>query len=456
MSSTPATGLHHPLRRAGPRARHRPRPRQEGRARHAAADRRRHPVLGLAGRRRRGLRHRHRVRQLPALGGPHHLDGPHLDRAHDGRRPVRLPAAPRPHLPGRLAGEGRLLGRAGPARASPSSSPTSGSCSGSSATSPPRSRSPASSRPSDDPQPGPTTPNSTTRTVADVKLVFGLEFPDISEVLVWPDFFAGFNKIALINVLGVGRWPSSSSGSPAAATPWWRRPACATWPSRRSSSSKSGIVMQTIGPRGPGLDAVPADAVLLHLPQQHHRDHPDRCRCRPTPAWPARWSWPSSCGSSSSSSASSTRAPATSRTRCSRPGVPKALYILVTPIEFISTFLVRPFSLAVRLFANMLAGHILLVTFARAAPTRSSRPTPLAQADLRPAVRDAGLPHRLRGPGLRSCRPTSSRSSPPSTSAARSTPSTDPTSPPTSPPTSQAQETTTSHGSPRCDPRPGP
>ena len=46
------------------------------------------------------------------------------------------------------------------------------------------------------------------------------------------------------------------------------------------------------------------------------------------------------------------------------PGVPPALYILVTPIEFISTFLVRPFSLAVRLFANMLAGHILLVTFA--------------------------------------------------------------------------------------------
>jgi F-type H+-transporting ATPase subunit a len=46
------------------------------------------------------------------------------------------------------------------------------------------------------------------------------------------------------------------------------------------------------------------------------------------------------------------------------PGVPKALYVLVTPIEFLSTFLVRPFSLAVRLFANMLAGHLLLVTFA--------------------------------------------------------------------------------------------
>jgi F-type H+-transporting ATPase subunit a len=36
----------------------------------------------------------------------------------------------------------------------------------------------------------------------------------------------------------------------------------------------------------------------------------------------------------------------------------------VTPIELISVFFVRPFSLAVRLFANMLAGHILLITFA--------------------------------------------------------------------------------------------
>lgn len=46
------------------------------------------------------------------------------------------------------------------------------------------------------------------------------------------------------------------------------------------------------------------------------------------------------------------------------PGVPKALYVLVTPIEFISTLIVRPFSLMVRLFANMLAGHLLLVIFA--------------------------------------------------------------------------------------------
>jgi len=46
------------------------------------------------------------------------------------------------------------------------------------------------------------------------------------------------------------------------------------------------------------------------------------------------------------------------------PGLPVVLYLLITPIEFVSTFLVRPFSLMVRLFANLLAGHMLLVTFA--------------------------------------------------------------------------------------------
>ncbi len=46
------------------------------------------------------------------------------------------------------------------------------------------------------------------------------------------------------------------------------------------------------------------------------------------------------------------------------PGVPKALYLIVTPIELVSTFIVRPFSLAIRLWANMVAGHLLLVTFA--------------------------------------------------------------------------------------------
>jgi F-type H+-transporting ATPase subunit a len=46
------------------------------------------------------------------------------------------------------------------------------------------------------------------------------------------------------------------------------------------------------------------------------------------------------------------------------PGLPKGLYVLVTPIELLSTFIIRPFSLAVRIFANLLAGHILILTFA--------------------------------------------------------------------------------------------
>jgi F-type H+-transporting ATPase subunit a len=43
------------------------------------------------------------------------------------------------------------------------------------------------------------------------------------------------------------------------------------------------------------------------------------------------------------------------------PGVPKALYVILTPIELLSNLILRPFTLAIRLFANMVAGHILVV-----------------------------------------------------------------------------------------------
>ena len=44
-------------------------------------------------------------------------------------------------------------------------------------------------------------------------------------------------------------------------------------------------------------------------------------------------------------------------------GVPAPIYVLVTPIEFISTFILRPVTLTVRLLANMMSGHLLLVLF---------------------------------------------------------------------------------------------
>jgi F-type H+-transporting ATPase subunit a len=45
------------------------------------------------------------------------------------------------------------------------------------------------------------------------------------------------------------------------------------------------------------------------------------------------------------------------------PGVPKPVYILLTPIELFSTFIIRPLTLAIRLLANMMAGHVLLTIF---------------------------------------------------------------------------------------------
>jgi F-type H+-transporting ATPase subunit a len=43
------------------------------------------------------------------------------------------------------------------------------------------------------------------------------------------------------------------------------------------------------------------------------------------------------------------------------PGMPKFLYVLVTPIEALQVFLLRPATLALRLTANMIAGHLIIV-----------------------------------------------------------------------------------------------
>lgn len=43
------------------------------------------------------------------------------------------------------------------------------------------------------------------------------------------------------------------------------------------------------------------------------------------------------------------------------PNLPWVLHLLVVPLEFFSTFIMRPATLTLRLLANMLAGHIILV-----------------------------------------------------------------------------------------------
>jgi F-type H+-transporting ATPase subunit a len=45
------------------------------------------------------------------------------------------------------------------------------------------------------------------------------------------------------------------------------------------------------------------------------------------------------------------------------PGAPWWILPLLSPIELLSNIIVRPFTLAIRLFANMLSGHLLLLVF---------------------------------------------------------------------------------------------
>ncbi|BCB84654.1 F0F1 ATP synthase subunit A [Phytohabitans suffuscus] len=45
------------------------------------------------------------------------------------------------------------------------------------------------------------------------------------------------------------------------------------------------------------------------------------------------------------------------------PPAPWFILPILIPIEFMSTFIFRPFTLAVRLFANMFAGHMILLVF---------------------------------------------------------------------------------------------
>jgi F-type H+-transporting ATPase subunit a len=45
------------------------------------------------------------------------------------------------------------------------------------------------------------------------------------------------------------------------------------------------------------------------------------------------------------------------------PGVPKPIYLMLTPIELFLKFFMDPLALAIRVFASMFAGHLILLVF---------------------------------------------------------------------------------------------
>lgn len=193
--------------------------------------------------------------------------------------------------------------------------------------------------------------------------MIALEFPPINEVLRWKDLFPGFNKIALIVVAAalIGSLIFLLAGN--------KDPMKAPKGIRNLAESivefiENGIIMQTMGRDGLGwtpfllslfvfiyLCNVPGVIPLLQMPATARMA---------LPLFLSLVVWVVFIGTGIKHQGGLGYL----KSSLFPPGVPKALYILVTPIELISTFFVRPFSLTVRLFANMLAGHMLLVTFA--------------------------------------------------------------------------------------------
>ena len=191
--------------------------------------------------------------------------------------------------------------------------------------------------------------------------MFGLEFPPINEILRWQDIFPSFNKIALIAVaatlISITLFLLAARRDPMVAPTGARNLAEVT-----IEFIEESVVMQTLGKSGlkwtPFLLSlflfiflcnIPGVIPIIQMPATARIAIPLALSLL---VWViyigtgikhqglgyfGHLLWP--------------------------PGVPTALKPLVGIIEFISTIIVTPFSLTVRLMANMLAGHILLVTF---------------------------------------------------------------------------------------------
>ena len=192
--------------------------------------------------------------------------------------------------------------------------------------------------------------------------MIALEFPPINEILRWQDVLPGFNKIGIIAVAAtlIASTLFLVAGKKSAAAPRGAK----NLAEASVEFIENGVVMQTMGRDGLGwtpfllsmflfiyLCNVPGIIPFLQMPATARMA---------IPMFLALLVWVVY----NATGIKHQGLFGYFKSVLFPPGVPKALYVLVTPIEFISTLIVRPFSLMVRLFANMLAGHILLVTFA--------------------------------------------------------------------------------------------
>lgn len=193
--------------------------------------------------------------------------------------------------------------------------------------------------------------------------MIALKFPPINEVLRWRDIFPTFNKIALIAVLAVVIttlvfWLANRK-DPLKAPTGVRNFAEVT-----VEFIENGVVMQTMGKQGlkwtPFLLTLFCFIYLCNLPGILPIFQMPATARMGIPAFLALLVWVVFHGAGIKAQGVGPYL----KNMVIPPGVPGALLPIVALIEFVSTVLVRPFSLAVRLFANMLAGHILLVTFA--------------------------------------------------------------------------------------------
>lgn len=193
-------------------------------------------------------------------------------------------------------------------------------------------------------------------------LADSLVFPPINELLRWQDIFPSFNKIALIAVLaaglGIGLFLLASRADPKLAPTGPRNLA-----EQAIEFVEEGIVMQTMGKEGlkwtPFLLSLFLFIFLCNIPGiLPFFQMPATARIA-IPLTLSLLVWVIYIGVGLKHQGA-----AYFGHLLWPPGVPVALKPLVGAIEFISTIIVTPFSLTVRLMANMLAGHILLVTFA--------------------------------------------------------------------------------------------